>query len=152
MGCMKGLAAGEGYAISNIVEAFDWKGLGKGLVVDVGGSFGHCCSEIAKSAPDLSFIVQDLDTVAAQAQKERASDKDIHRIKFQGHDFFTPQPVKDADVYLLRFICHDYGDKYAAKILKHIAAAMAPKSRIIIVDAVLPEIGVLSPPEELRAR
>jgi 6-hydroxytryprostatin B O-methyltransferase len=152
MGCMRSLASGESFSIKNVVDAFDWQGLGKGLVVDVGGSFGHCCSEIAAAAPDLDFIVQDLEKVVAQAQSERANDKDIDRIKFQAHNFFTEQPVKNASVYLLRFICHDYSDKYAAQILGHLAAAMGPTSRILIVDEVMPEVGVLSKVEEQRAR
>ncbi|KAJ9605325.1 hypothetical protein H2200_009982 [Cladophialophora chaetospira] len=152
MGCMRALASAESYSIKNMIEAFDWQSLGNGVVVDVGGSFGHCSSQIAESAPGLKFIVQDLQKVVNQAEKERANDKNIDRIKFQAHNFFTPQPVKEADVYLLRFICHDYSDKYASQILGHLAAAMGPESRIIIVDSVLPEVGVLSKFEEQRAR
>ncbi|EXJ53874.1 hypothetical protein A1O7_09210 [Cladophialophora yegresii CBS 114405] len=151
MGCMRYMASGESFSTKNVVDAFDWQGLGKGLVVDVGGGFGHCCSEIATVAPHLDFIVQDLEKVVAQAQRERANDKDIDRIKFQAHNFFTAQPVKNASVYLLRFICHDYSDKYAAQILGHLVAAMGPNSRIIIVDEVMPEVGVLSSVEEQRA-
>ncbi|KIW62946.1 hypothetical protein, variant [Phialophora macrospora] len=152
MGCMRYLASGESFSIKNVVDAFDWPGLGKGLVVDVGGSFGHCCSEIAAAAPALDFIVQDLETVVAQARSERANDHDMDRVEFQAHDFFTEQPVKNASVYLLRFICHDYSDKYAAQILSHLAAAMGPHSRILIIDEVMPEVGVLSQVEEQRAR
>ncbi|EXJ76339.1 uncharacterized protein A1O5_00847 [Cladophialophora psammophila CBS 110553] len=152
MGCMRFLASGESYNIKHLVEAFDWKAFGDGLVVDVGGSFGHCCFEIAEIAPELKFIVQDLEKVATQAQQERANDKHVERIEFQAHNFFTPQLVKNADVYLLRFICHDYSDKYAAQILSNITPAMGRNSRIVIVDAVMPEVGVLSKFDESRAR
>ncbi|KIW99131.1 uncharacterized protein Z519_00794 [Cladophialophora bantiana CBS 173.52] len=133
-------------------EAFDWKALGDGLVADVGGSSGHCCFEVAEIAPELKFIVQDLEKVATQAQQERTSDKHAERVEFQTHNFFTPQLVKNADVYLLRFICHDYSGKYAAQILSNITPAMGPNSRIVIVDAVMPEVGVLSKADEIRAR
>ncbi|OAG44671.1 hypothetical protein AYO21_01161 [Fonsecaea monophora] len=152
MGTMRSLASGESYNIDHLVDAFSWKSLGDGLVVDVGGSFGHCCFEIAAVAPELRFIVQDLEKVVTQARQERANDKHIERVDFQTHNFFTPQPVKNADVYLLRFICHDYSDKYAAQILSNITPAMGPNSRILIVDAIMPEVGVLSKFDENRTR
>ncbi len=152
MGAMRSMASNESYSVSNLVKAFDWQGLGEGLVVDVGGSFGHCCSEIAEAAPGLKFVVQDLEKVVAQAEKERANDKNMGRIKFQSHNFFTEQPIKDADVYLLRYICHDYSDKYAAQIVGYLAAAMGPKSRIVIVDQFMPDVGVLSQLEEHNVR
>ncbi|KIX98360.1 uncharacterized protein Z520_05661 [Fonsecaea multimorphosa CBS 102226] len=152
MGGMRALASGESYNIKHLVDAFNWKSLGDGLVVDVGGSFGHCCSEIAEVAPELRFIVQDLEKVVMQARQERANDKHVNRIEFQAHDFFTPQPVKNADVYLLRFICHDYSDKYAAKILSNITPAMGANSRIVIVDGIMPEVGARSKSDEYQAR
>jgi hypothetical protein len=39
MGCMPSLASNESYSIQNMIEAFGWQSLGKGLVVDVGGGF-----------------------------------------------------------------------------------------------------------------
>ena len=39
-----------------------------------------------------------MEKVVTQAQKERVNDKHIERIDFQVHNFFTPQPVKNADV------------------------------------------------------
>jgi 6-hydroxytryprostatin B O-methyltransferase len=152
MGAMRFLASSEGHSIKNVVNAFNWKGLGNGLVVDIGGSFGHVCYELAEAAPELNFVVQDLEKVVAQAQKERANDEHANHIEFQAHSFFTPQPVKHADVYFLRFICHDYGDKYAARILANIIPAMGPNSIIMIVDEMMPEVGVLSKIEEHRAR
>ncbi|ETI19317.1 hypothetical protein G647_09149 [Cladophialophora carrionii CBS 160.54] len=77
MGCMRYLASGESFSIKNVVDAFDWQGLGKGLVV---------------------------------AERQCTNDKDIDRIKFQTHNFFTAQPVKNASAYLLRFICPDYSN------------------------------------------
>lgn len=74
------------------------------------------------------------------------------RIEFVEHDFFTPQPVKDADVYLLRMILHDWPDEKAVAILKHIAEAMKEGSRIFIMDMVLPAPGSGSPTLEAALR
>lgn len=152
MGCMRMMSEGEGYDIKHLVRGFDWKALGKGIVVDVGGSFGHCSYSIAETAPDLSFVVQDLEKVIRAAKSERGADHNGERVKFVVHDFFEPQTIKNADVYLLRFICHDYSDKYASKILANIVPAMGPNSRILIVDGVLPPPGTLTMAEERKLR
>lgn len=39
----------------------------------------------------------------------------------------------------MRFIMHDYSDPEAANILSQVAKAMAPDSRLLIADSVLPE-------------
>lgn len=53
-----------------------------------------------------------------------------------------PQPVQGADAYLLRMILHDWADDQAMTILRNIVAAMdETKSRLFIMDTVLPEPG-----------
>lgn len=152
MGAMRMMSEREGFDIKSLVEGYSWKALGKGLVVDVGGSFGHCSYAIAATAPDLSFIVQDLDEVVQAAKTGRVKAQEEGKIKFEAHDFFEPQPIKNADIYLLRLICHDHSDKYAAKILANIVSAMGPTSRIIIMDGVLPPPGTLTRAEERKLR
>lgn len=88
--------------------------------------------------------MQDL---AANAETGRNAAKSLpddlqSRLTFQTHDFTQAQPVSGADVYLLRMILHDWSDDEAAKILKNtIAAFDKAKSRLIIMDTVLPEPG-----------
>jgi hypothetical protein len=55
------------------------------------------------------------------------------------HDFFTPQPVKGAQLYYIRRVFYDWQDDEACKILQAIIPAMAPDSRILISDMALPE-------------
>ena len=53
------------------------------------------------------------------------------------YDFFQEQPVKNASVYLLRIILHDWSDEYAMKILKRVRAAASPDSKLIVMEAML---------------
>jgi len=124
---------------------------GEGTVVDVGGNTGHCSFAIAAVAPELKFIVQDLEKVV-EGVKERTKDQKSESIEFQTHGFFESQPVKGADVYLLRFICHDYSDKDAARILESLVPAMGPNSRIILMDGVMPAVNSVSKLDERRVR
>lgn len=64
------------------------------------------------------------------------------RISFEGHDFFTQQPLKDVDVFLLRMIIHDWPDAEAVEILRNIVNCMkAGGGKIILMDTVLPAPG-----------
>lgn len=98
---------------------------------------------MAKSFPKLRFVVQDLlDPIQEGRTQAKALPTEIaERIDFQEHDFFLPQPVKDADVYLLRMILHDWAEEDAVKILKPLVEVMKEDSRIIIMDMVLPAPG-----------
>jgi 6-hydroxytryprostatin B O-methyltransferase len=90
-------------------------------------------------------VVQDLPPNSEIGRKAAESSLPVDitsRITFQGHDFTHPQPVRGADVYLLRMILHDWPDEEAVKILRSIVAAMEkPKSRLLIMDTVLPMPG-----------
>jgi 6-hydroxytryprostatin B O-methyltransferase len=112
-------------------------------IPQVGGSSGHGSIALAKAFPELLFIVQDL---ATNIEDGRASVAATHpelasRIDFQAHDFFEPQPVRDADVYFLRMIIHDWPDSEAAVILRNTVQAMKPGARLVIMDTTLPAPG-----------
>jgi hypothetical protein len=63
------------------------------------------------------------------------------QIKFMQHDFFTPQPIKGADVYLLRWILHNWTDDKSVEILKNLIPALKKGSKVLINDGCLPEPG-----------
>jgi hypothetical protein len=54
------------------------------------------------------------------------------------HNFFTPQPLKNAAVFLLRWIMHDWPDTFAVQVLQHLREAAAPETRLVTVDIILP--------------
>ncbi|KAL8701142.1 MAG: hypothetical protein Q9224_000636 [Gallowayella concinna] len=136
----------SGTRIEHLLQGFDWTALGDGLVVDVGGNAGATSITLAKSFPALHFIIQDLKAPIETARSKLPElPADLSkRIETQEHDFFTPQPVKGADVYLLRMILHDWKDADAVKILKQLVDAATPNSRILIMDMVLPTPGTAS--------
>ena len=50
------------------------------------------------------------------------------------HDFFELQPVKEAAVYFMRVVLHDWPDEDTIKILKNTRAAAGPSSKLIVFD------------------
>jgi hypothetical protein len=131
---------GPGYSPTWLVENYPWGRLGNGTIVDVGGSNGAYSIPIAQAFPDLSCIVQDLPEVVEKAKASLISDLQ-DRVTFMTHDFFTEQPVQGADVYLMRWILHDWSDKYAIRILQALVPALKSGSKIVLHEYILPEPG-----------
>ncbi|RGP80520.1 fusarubin cluster-methyltransferase [Fusarium longipes] len=132
-----------GSNVEHLLGSYNWGGLGEATVVDIGGSSGSTSVMLATAFPSLHLVVQDLPEPIQNAHT-RMSDlpEDIqNRIDIMEYDFFTPQPIKHADVYLLRTILHDWPDADAIKILQGVVEAMGPSSRLVIMDMVLPQPG-----------
>ncbi|KAH7087020.1 putative Sterigmatocystin 8-O-methyltransferase [Paraphoma chrysanthemicola] len=126
------------FNLAYTTDYYDWESLGKAQVVDVGGSSGHVSLALARKFSNLSLIVQDMEQMVANASVP----EDVQgRLKFMVHDIFSPQPVKDADVYYLRWIMHNWSDKYCNLILSALLPALKPGAKIIIHESLMPEPG-----------
>ena len=136
-GAMASLTGGEGYEVAYLLDNYPWESVS--TVVDVGGSHGFVCADLAaRYAHMTSFVVQDLPKTVASAP---VLDE---RITFQAHDFHTRQPVQGADVYLFRWILHNHSDKYAVNMLRQLIPALKHGARVVINDHCLAEPGVES--------
>lgn len=60
------------------------------------------------------------------------------------YDFFAPQPVKGAELYLYRWILHDWPDKYCIKILQALRPALKHGAKVLINDVCIPQPGQVS--------
>lgn len=90
----------EGYEMRHLVDHVDLRGADAsgGTFVDMGGSHGFVCVEMAKRWRGMKFVVQDLAGSIATAPKHVTEDRQVlERITFMAHDFFTEQVVKNAD-------------------------------------------------------
>ncbi|RCI10559.1 hypothetical protein L249_4323 [Ophiocordyceps polyrhachis-furcata BCC 54312] len=113
---------------------------GRVQLVDVGGGHGTVLGGVLAAYGGSSLrpetcVLQDRPGVVELSRRNRALPDAVQRMN---HDFFTDQPVKGAKAYLMRAIIHDWPDAACVKILTHLAAAMAPDSRVLICDPVLP--------------
>ncbi|KAL3486990.1 S-adenosyl-L-methionine-dependent methyltransferase [Aspergillus germanicus] len=143
---MSSWSSGDG--AHQMVTCYDWGYLPAGAkIVDVGGALGHISLAIAEAFPGLTFLVEDQAPLTQQADELIASHSEAvsGRVKFLPWNFFQPQPeeAQGADVYILRYILHDWADENAKKIFANILNAAGPKSRVLIADAVMPPPGVL---------
>lgn len=130
-----------GLEVKHVVDNYDWAALGEdATVVDIGGSHGDVAISLARQYPNLRCIVQDLPEVIATATPPKGLDD---RLSFQVHDFFTEQPVKNADVYFFKWILHDWSDKLCIKILRALIPALKKGARIALNEFVVPDPGVI---------
>lgn len=109
------------------------------LLVDIGGSIGHICAQFKQTFPDIPgrVILQDLPETVAAALPTPG-------VENIAHDFFTPQPIKDAKYYYLAHVLHDWPDHKAREILRNTKAAMGKDSVILIDEMVPPDVGIHS--------
>ncbi|KAF8629507.1 hypothetical protein AX17_005633 [Amanita inopinata Kibby_2008] len=133
-----------------IFNGFDWHLLPKNsIVVDVGGGIGSTSMLLASAfsseedeGAGLKFIIQDRPVVVELGKKAwKAQCPELltsGAVEFQVHDFFTPQPVKHAAVFLLRVVLHDWPDDFARRILQQLRYAANKDTRLLIADFVLP--------------
>lgn len=140
-GAMEAYSSCSEFNVSHMVDGYDWDALGEVKVVDIGGAQGHIAVELAKRFPTLDIVVQDLPRMVENATAS-VPEKLKERVQFMGYDFFEPQTV-EADVYYYRWVFHNWSDKYAIRILKALAPALKPGAKVLIMDAVMPELGVL---------
>ena len=142
---------------------FPWETLPKGTkIVDVGGGVGSACQEITKKNQSLKFTIQDPPRVANEAIAvsiiRSAPMLRVHmftgstqywnhhepkaiaegQVTIQGHDFFTPQPIRDADVFLIRYTLHNWSDAKAIETLKRLReVATVGKTRVVVIDGLI---------------
>jgi hypothetical protein len=106
-------------------------------IVDVGGGNGHLLVAILQAFPDLSGTVFDLPHCRSGALQYLATAGVAGRCEFVGGDFFTTIPA-GADAYLLKWVIHDWDDSRSIAILRTCRRAMAPGSRLLIIERLLP--------------
>jgi hypothetical protein len=99
-GAMASLTGGEGYEVAHLVNNYDFADVDarEGVFVDVGGSHGFVCVDLAKKWKKMKFIVQDLQRMVDSAPKPLSEDEQVvGRVELMAADFFQEQPIKDAD-------------------------------------------------------
>ncbi|KOV60652.1 SAM-dependent methyltransferase [Streptomyces sp. MMG1121] len=113
-----------------------------GTVVDVGGGRGGLLRELLVQSPGLTGILYDrAETVADHLLNAPSL---AGRWSVQDGDFFVSVP-KDGDLYLLKNILHDWSDEDCLRILAALREAMTDGTRLLVIDAVLPDDGTPHP-------
>ncbi|KAI0448092.1 S-adenosyl-L-methionine-dependent methyltransferase [Xylaria telfairii] len=150
---MRLYAARPDLDVRYLVSAWPWSELPEAAtVVDVGGSHGEAAIALARAFPTINLVVQDIDEPTILQADLRKPAEVASRVRYMAHDFFTEQPVREADVYLYRACLHNWSDKYAVKILQALVPALKVGARVLLNDVVVPGPQDLSPNEAAGVR
>lgn len=107
------------------------------LLADIGGGLGRDALMFRRRFPNMAgaVIVQDFPEVIADAFKVLPPDSGL---VLQAADFFEPQSVQGAEIYLLHYILHDWADIDCLRILQSTKVAMRKNhSRLLIVESII---------------
>jgi len=126
---MTSFSAGTAAAVA---KAFDFGSFGK--IVDVGGGHGLLLRQLLAVAPQATGVLFDLPAVVEGADRGELGE----RLEVVGGDFFESVPA-GGDAYVLKHIIHDWSEEQCVRILRNIAAGMAPDGRVLVAEIVMPD-------------
>lgn len=132
---MTSLSAGEAPAI---VDAYDFSGVRK--LADIGGGQGLLLRTILKSHPKMTGLLFDRPGAVEGLEAQLGKDGLAGRCEVVGGDFFQAVPA-GADVYLLKYVIHDWDDERSLAILKNCRRAMTNDARLVLVETIVPPPG-----------
>lgn len=131
-----GLRSATAHFIADAADAIDTTGVD--LAVDVGGATGSLLHLLQEANPALRGIIFDQPHVVEDATAQTARRGLARRTTVIGGNFFESVPA--ADLYLLKFILHDWDDDDAVTILNRCRRAMREGARIAIIEVVLGDL------------
>lgn len=107
--------------------------------LDIGGANGEVIRAMMRANPNLRGGVFDLPHVVPNAVAAARLDGLLPRYTAIGGDFF--ESVPPADLYILKYILHDWDDERCRRILKNCRASLRVGGRIIVVDHLVGDPG-----------
>lgn len=108
------------------------------LIVDVAGGNGSFLRAILQQHQQTTGVVVDLPYMESQALASIELDGLQNRCRFEACDIFKAVP-SGGDIYLLRFILHDWNDAESRRILQTIRTAIPLGGRVLTVEMLVPE-------------
>ena len=104
-------------------------------IVDVGGGIGHLGGALADRYEHVEVTVFDLAQVEHEANEFLSTRP---RCRFQAGNFFKEVPG-GGDLYLLKWILHDWPDDGCERILGNCRAVLGPQARLVVIERVVPD-------------
>jgi SAM-dependent methyltransferase len=117
--------------IGALARAYPWPR--EGVICDVGGGIGTLLAAILERCEGARGILVDASEVLVEADGFLRSRGVDGRVQRQPGDLFGEIDAH-ADVYVLKWILHDWNDEACREILRRVRATMPAGSRIVTID------------------
>jgi hypothetical protein len=117
--------------LAGLARAYPWPR--EGVICDVGGGIGTLLAAILERRDAAQGILVDAPEVLAEAEGFLRSRGVADRVERRAGDLFGEIDAR-ADVYVLKWILHDWSDDSCRDILRRVRATMPTGSRIVAID------------------
>jgi hypothetical protein len=107
-------------------------------IADIAGGHGLLLATILKQNPQAKGILFDQPQVIEGAPEVLKANGAADRVETVSGDFFKEIPV-EADIYLMKFIIHDWNDEQSIEILTNLAKSAKPGAKVLLVESVVEE-------------
>jgi len=141
-------AMAEFAALSTEAVAADYDFSPFHQIVDGGGGQGVLLTTILSRYPQARGVLFELAPVIERARPFIEVAGLTGRCELVAGDFFVSVP-QGADAYLLQRILHGFDDEHSVRILHSDSCAMTSRSRVLIIQQVMPPPGVQAASETL---
>jgi len=117
--------------IGALARAYPWPR--RGVVCDVAGGIGTLLAAILRRRRGLRGILVDVPGVAAEAGAFLQSQGVAGRVEIRSGDLFGTVDAR-ADLYVMKWILHDWSDATCRQILGNVRATMPAGARVVCID------------------
>ena len=117
--------------LAALARAYPWPR--EGVICDVAGGIGTLLAAILQRRQRAQGILVDAPEVLSEAEDFLRSRGVADRVQRLAGDFFGEIEAR-ADVYVLKWILHDWSDSACRDILRGVRATMPTGSRIVAID------------------
>ena len=117
-----------------VVEGYPWPRTG--VVCDVAGGSGPVLAAILGARPELRGMLVEAPGVLPEAAAHLSAAGVRDRAELVEGNIFE-RVEASADIYVLKDILHDWDDERSLQILRTLRAAMAPGSRVVLIETLL---------------
>ena len=129
------MAEGSRRAAQAAMEVYDFSPFAR--VLDLGGGYGGVLAELLRAYPLQRGAVCDLGYLEPGALDYLSSAGVGERSGFVQADFFASVP-DGYDLYLMKYILHDWDDEQALQILRNVRSAVGKHSRLVVIEQIIP--------------
>jgi O-methyltransferase domain/Dimerisation domain len=132
----------SGLLVGPVVGAYDFTPYS--TIIDVAGGHGRLLAAILASAPNAQGVLYDQPEVIAGAASLLQEYHVAERVRLAEGSFFDGVPA-GGDLYILKYIIHDWDDDAAVRILRNVRSAATAGAALLLVEWVMPEDDCESP-------
>lgn len=114
-----------------LARAYPWPR--EGVICDVAGGIGTLLAAILQRRPQARGVLVDAPEVLAEAEGFLRARGIEGRVERRAGDLFAAIDAR-ADVYVLKWILHDWSDEACVRILRGLRAGMPTGARVVAID------------------